>query len=88
MGKFGLHKIGIITIAVVIIGIFVMNVLYIADTVSKGENIYQIDVKSYNSLENYTTKNYTIDSVNHCIKFTDIMGIKRVVCGDYSITQY
>ncbi|MEN6292319.1 MAG: hypothetical protein ABFD07_09955 [Methanobacterium sp.] len=53
-----------------------------------NQTIYQIDVNSYNSVESYTTTDYTKDEKSGCIKFKDEFGLKHTVCNNYSITEY
>jgi len=38
--------------------------------------------------ETYTTREYTRDKESGCIIFKDEIGIKHVVCNNYTITEY
>lgn len=55
---------------------------------NRGEKVYQIDVNSFNGVETYMTNEYSKDEKTGCITFKDMIGIKRIVCNNYTITEY
>ncbi len=72
-----------------IIFLLIMFKAYIiVDAKKSGHAIYEISVNSYNKNETYTTREYTRDKESGCIIFKDEIGIKHVVCNNYTITEY
>lgn len=65
-----------------------LRVFLIVDLKNRGEKIYQIEVNSFNGQEIYMTNEYTKDEKTGCITFKDMIGVKRIVCNSYTITEY
>lgn len=73
--------------AIIVIGIM-FKAYIIVDAKKSGKTIYEISVNSFNQNETYTTTEYTRDGESGCIIFKDEIGIKHVVCNNYTITEY
>lgn len=72
-------------IIVIIIGMFIMiGVRFMLMSVNK---MVEITVPSYGGQPDvYITKNYV--ERDGCVEFSDGMGVKRKVCGNYSISKW
>lgn len=68
--------------------IIAFKFVFVYNVKQDGKFIYQIDVNSYNGVETYTTTEFTKDEKTGCIVFKDEFGIKRIVCNNYTITEY
>lgn len=80
---------GVIAVAVVlVVGLLIFQTSLVMDAKNRGEKVYHIEVNSFNGAETYSTTNYTKDKETGCITFKDLVGIKRVVCNNYTITEY
>ena len=75
-------------VAVLIIASFVYKINFITDAKRTNKPVYEIEVNTYNHIEIYTTTEYIRDQSTGCIRFKDAFGIKRVVCNNYTITEY
>lgn len=73
---------------VLIISFFAFNMYFVIDAKNNGEKVYQIQVNSFNGIEMYMTNEYTKDEKTGCINFKDMVGIKRIVCNNYTITEF
>lgn len=73
---------------VIILALFILQGKLVLDAKNRGERVYRIEVNSFNGVETYMTNDYTKDKETGCISFKDMIGIKRVVCNQYTITQY
>lgn len=78
----------IVGVFIIIIAAFVVKGILVYNAVKSGKVIYQVDVNSFNGGESYLTKEYTKDEKTGCITFKDEIGIKRVVCNNYTISEY
>lgn len=80
---------GFFVLAVIlIIGTIAFKGVMVTKGLSSGKPMYEISVNSYDSPESYITTEYERDQETGCIKFKDEFGIKRIVCKDYTITEY
>ena len=77
-----------ILILCLIIGLIAFKVVFISRAINSGKTLYQIDVNTYKHGETYITEKYIVDPKTKCISFKDEMGIKRIVCDGYTITEY
>lgn len=78
----------IVLFFVIILALFILQGKLVLDAKNRGEKVYQIEVNSFNGVETYMTNEYTKDKETGCISFKDMIGIKRVVCNQYTITEY
>lgn len=85
---FGFFKLFFGFVALVIVGLILFRVNVVMDARSKGKTIYEIRVNTYNQVETYVTSEYTRDKESGCITFKDEFGIKKVVCNNYTISEY
>lgn len=86
--QFNFLRFTFVIVFIGIIGMFVFRILMISKARNDGKTIYEIQVNSFNHVENYATTDYVKDDNTGCIKFKDEFGIKRIVCNDYTITEY
>lgn len=77
-----------ITIVILIVALFLFRGALVYNAVVGGKLVYQITVNSYNGPEEYITNEFTKDEKTGCITFKDELGIKRIVCNQYTITQF
>ena len=56
--------------------------------IKSKETLYQVNVNNFQTMETYLTREYTRDEKSGCITFKDGFGIKRIVCNNYTITEY
>jgi hypothetical protein len=77
---------------VIVITVIILSLLFrvnmVLDIKKNGKTIYQISVNKFNEVETYMTGEYTRDEKSGCISFKDEFGIKRIVCNNYTITEY
>lgn len=73
---------------VAILALVALQFYLVVGAKNRGEKVYQIDVNSFNGSESYMTNQYTKDEKTGCITFKDMIGIKRIVCNNYTITEY
>jgi hypothetical protein len=85
---FKLTKIFIILIMCIMVGMLVFKGVFITRALNTGKTLYQIDVNSFNGAQVYITEKYIVDPNTKCLSFKDEMGIKRIVCNNYTITEY
>lgn len=75
-------------IVVLIVGMLIIRVSFIMDAKKGGKQLYEISVNKFNETETYMTSSYTRDKETGCIKFKDEFEITRIVCNNYTITEY
>jgi hypothetical protein len=75
-------------IVIIIICVIAFRVNLVMNAKKDGKTIYEISVNKFNEVETYMTDSYTRDQQTGCIKFQDEFGIKRIVCNNYTITEY
>jgi hypothetical protein len=85
---FSFTKFFIIFVFIIIIGGIIYKGVMVVNAKNNNQTVYEIDVNTYNSVESYTTTEYTKDEKTGCIKFKDEFGLKHTVCNNYSITEY
>lgn len=71
-----------------ILGMIAFKVVFISRAINNNKTLYQIDVNTYQNSETYITEKYIVDPNTKCISFKDEMGIKRIVCNNYTVTEY
>jgi hypothetical protein len=75
-----------------IVGIVVVSLLFrvyfVGSAIKMDKPLYEISVNKFGEVESYLTSKYHLDSTTNCITFKDELGIKRVVCGLYTISTY
>jgi hypothetical protein len=86
MSKF--NKVFFVFIACLIIFAIGFKLTYTYESFKSGQNVYQIKVNTFDRHESYMTNFFVIDSTSGCIKFKDEFGIKRIVCNNYTITEF
>ena len=86
--NFGFFKVFFVLTFCLIIGMIIFKVAFISRAMNSGKTLYQIDVNTYKNNETYITEKYIVDPNSKCVSFKDEMGIKRVVCNNYTITEY
>lgn len=69
---------------VMLVSMFFMLVLFIQSRAEQGK--YEIIVNDY-SHTTYTANKYEIDPTTKCVSFEDVKKIKRLICGDYTISE-
>jgi hypothetical protein len=77
-----------IVMVILVIAMLVFRGALIFKSFTGNETIYQVNVNRYNDIETYLTNKYEKDEKTGCIKFKDEFGIKRIVCNNYTITEY
>jgi hypothetical protein len=60
----------------------------VVNSINGGKKLYEVKVNSYNTYESYLTNEFTKDKETGCITFKDEIGIKRIVCNNYTITEF
>ena len=60
--------------------------MYTRDSKNNNKPIYEITVNRGDSRESYLTSDYTVQG--ECIKFKDEFGIRKTICGHYTISEY
>lgn len=83
---FRLHKLVFVTILVIIIGGIAFQAYVFISMKSAGKHLYTIKVNDVNGVITYFTDSY-VDN-GQCISFKDEFGVKRNVCGHYTISEY
>ena len=86
--SFGFFKGFFVVIFLIFIGLLIFKGVFISRAISSGKTLYQIDVNNYKDMETYITEKYIVDPNTKCVSFKDEMGIKRIVCNNYTITEY
>lgn len=77
-----------VVIVVIILSMITLRIVVVTNAMKDGKTVYGINVNSFNSHESYITKEYTRDKMTGCVTFKDEFGITRVVCNNYTITEY
>ena len=85
---FSFFKVFFVLIFLLIIGGIIFRANMYVNAKNSGKAIYEIHVNRFNETESYMTSEYTRDKETGCISFKDEFGIKRIVCNDYTITEY
>jgi hypothetical protein len=86
--EFRVSSILISLLFAILLGMLLFRGVFIARAINSGKTLYQIDVNRLNEHETYITDNYIVDPNTKCISFKDEMKIKRIVCNNYTITEY
>lgn len=86
--SFNFVKIIIGFVIFLMIGTIIFKVGLISNTKKNNKPLYEIEVNSFNHVETYITTDYVKEPTTGCIKFKDEFGIKRIVCNNYTITEY
>jgi hypothetical protein len=86
--SFRLFKFAFGFIFILAIVAIIFKGVFISRAMSTGKTLYQIDVNNYKDNETYITEKYIVDPNTKCASFKDEMGIKRIVCNNYTITEY
>jgi hypothetical protein len=77
-----------VLILLLVLGAIAFKAIFISREISNNKTLYQIDVNTYQNSETYLTEKYIVDPNTKCISFKDEMGIKRIVCNNYTVTEY
>lgn len=85
---FSFSRIFVGFVIILIIALFIFRGTFVYQTFKSGKPVYQINVHTLNTNETYLTTEFKKDSSNGCISFKDEIGMKRVICGSYTITEY
>jgi hypothetical protein len=72
----------------IFVGLIFLRINLVYNASKDGKKIYEIQVNNYKQVETYVTNEYVRDKETGCIKFKDEFGIKRVVCNNYTITEF
>lgn len=75
-------------VILLIIGMVIFKVALVFKSINSGVPVYSVTVNSYGGYEEYLTKEFTKDEKTGCITFKDELGVKRIVCNEYTITEY
>jgi hypothetical protein len=86
--EFKFMKVFFTIIMLFVIGGITFRGVFISRALNSGKTLYQIDVNNFQNVETYITDNYIVDPNTRCVSFKDEMGIKRIVCNNYTITEY
>ena len=86
--SFGFFKGFFVVIFLIFIGLLIFKGVFISRAINSGKTLFQIDVNNYKDNETYITEKYIVDPNTKCVSFKDEMGIKRIVCNNYTITEY
>ncbi len=85
---FGWYKLFFGLIVLIILTFIGIRFTMISNSIKGGKSVYEINVNSFDKNESYITNEFTRDKETGCISFKDEFGIKRIVCNNYTITQY
>lgn len=85
---FSLMRGFIVLVFIFIIGMIGFKAYLVIDAKKSDKQIYEIHVNNFQNPESYLTKEFIKDEKTGCISFKDELGIKRIVCNNYTITQY
>jgi hypothetical protein len=86
--SFTIFNVVFVGVFMIIIGSLIFKGIFVSRAINSGKTLYQIDVNNYNNHEIYITDKYIVDQNTKCLSFKDEMGIKRIVCNNYTITEY
>ena len=86
--SFRFFKVITVFFFILVIGAFIFKGVLISRAMNGGKTLYQIDVNNYRYTETYITEKYIVDPNTKCVSFKDEMCIKRIVCNNYTITEY
>jgi hypothetical protein len=82
------HKLILGVIITIFISIVLLRGSMVVNSINGGKKLYEVKVNSYNTYESYLTNEFTKDKETGCITFKDEIGIKRIVCNNYTITEF
>lgn len=82
------HKLILGIIITIFISIVLLRGSMVVNSINGGKKLYEVKVNSYNTYESYLTNEFTKDKETGCITFKDEIGIKRIVCNNYTITEF
>jgi hypothetical protein len=85
---FGWYKLFFALIVVIILTLIGLRFAMVSKSLKNGKTVYEINVNTFDRSESYMTNEFTRDKETGCISFKDEFGIKRIVCNNYTITQY
>lgn len=85
---FSFVRIFMTLVFILIIGTILFRGYLILDAKNNKKQIYEIQVNNFQRIESYFTTEYTKDEKTGCITFKDDLGIKHVVCNNYTISEY
>jgi len=75
-----------IAVFILIIGSFAFKAYIFVSMKNSGKHLYTIEVNEVNGVVTYITESY-VDN-GQCVQFKDELGVKRNVCGHYTISEY
>jgi hypothetical protein len=81
-----LHKIFFVTIFILVIGGIAFQAYLFVSMRNSNKHFYTIEVNNVNGITTYLTDSY-VDN-GQCVIFKDEFGVKRNVCGHYTISEY
>jgi hypothetical protein len=84
----GIAKLLMGVIIFVVIATIAIRGTFVMKALDTNDHIFQINVNSFNQVETYLTKEWTKDEKTGCITFKDEFGVKRIVCNNYTVTEY
>lgn len=64
-----------------------LTIVILQSTLLRSGNLATLEVNSYGHNETFIVKQ-VISKTENCIDFIDGFGIKRKVCGNYTLSQY
>jgi hypothetical protein len=83
---FRLHKMIFLTVFLLIIGGIAFQAYIFISMRNSNKHLYTIEVNDVNGYTTYFTNSY-VDN-GQCVSFKDEFGVKRNVCGHYTISEY
>lgn len=81
-------KIIVTVVGFLVVSFILLRMGFMVETKTKGKTLYSIEVINFTKSETYLTSDYTRDKNTGCISFKDMLGVKRTVCNNYTITEY
>lgn len=81
-------KKSVLIIFALVISTLIFRICSITSAKHSGKKVYQINVHTFNRVESYITREYTIEEGTGCISFKDDFGFKHIICNGYTITEY
>ena len=81
-------KILVTVVGFLVVSFILLRMDFMVETKTKGKTLYSVEVINFTKNETYLTSDYTRDEKTGCISFKDMLGVKRTVCNNYTISEY
>lgn len=79
-------RVFIVLVVLMTVGSFIFRGMLVFKSYNSGETLYEITINDGENSTSYITTEYVVQ--DQCVKFKDEFGIRKTVCGHYTINQY